>query len=210
MTSPVEDVHGAQPPDTGVRIGTVTSLNATTVVVSVAGVAISCGFVDPGALEVGQPVAILRGSASWLALGSVSASAAPSDRVGFINVATGVGTNGTGNYIDVPGGNTFVAFNKLSATTLLRVDLHLTFFTDNNATGAEFGVSVNGVDTIVSQVHATLTALAHMNSSGTLGISGLPAGLWNVQARYRRSSGAGLINFNTDDRLSMAVTEVRV
>jgi hypothetical protein len=209
MTSPVEEVHAALPPDTGMRVGVVTAQTANNVIVAVGGQQITCGFVNQGQFTVGSPVAILRGAASWLALGGVAATAPPSDRVAFVAVATGVGSNATANYADVPGGNTFVTFTKLSPVTSLRIDLHLTFFTDSSLSGADFAVAVNGVDTLVSRLHANLSANVHQSVSGVLGLSGLAAGTWTIQARYKRVSGAGAIHFDADDWMSMAVTEVR-
>jgi len=45
-----------------------------TIIVRVAGQKIPCGFLDaPAAYTIGQPVAMLRCGATWLALGQVQA-----------------------------------------------------------------------------------------------------------------------------------------
>jgi hypothetical protein len=75
VTNPDIIISDALPPNTSMRIG-VAALDAdgVTIIVRVAGQKIPCGFLDaPAAYTIGQPVAMLRCGATWLALGQVQA-----------------------------------------------------------------------------------------------------------------------------------------
>lgn len=68
MTSPTI-VKGTYPPDTGLRIGVAQVSSTGEVTVTVSGKTVSCGYIDPRGFITNEPVALLRGESSWLALG---------------------------------------------------------------------------------------------------------------------------------------------
>ncbi len=207
MTSPVVDLAGTFPPDTGLRIGRTETLDSNGLVVSVVGVPINAGFLDPGDLEVAGSVAIMRGAASWLVLGGVNTEPV-SSAVALLNASLSAGAaSSSGTYINLP--VSALTFNKYSSTSNLRIDMHVTSFTSVSSSGMDFGVLINSIDTTVCFLHGTISANVHLQCSGTQLIGNLDSGTWTVQPRFRRASGAGTINVNFDDNLSIAVTEVR-
>ncbi len=207
MTNPVVEVSGTYPPDTGLRIGRVDSISSGGLVVSVVGIPINAGFLDPGNLEVNQSVAIMRGAASWLALGGVDTEPV-SSAVALLNTNLAAGAaSASAVYVNLPVSP--LTFEKYSSTSRLRIDMHVTSFTSVTTSGVDFGVLVNAIDTTVCFLHPTISAGVHLQCSGTQLITGLDSGSWTVQPRFRRSGGAGTINVNLDDNLSIAVTEVR-
>lgn len=207
MTDPAVDFVGAFPPNTGLRIGRVETLDANGLKVSVVGIPINAGFLNEGDLEVDGPVAIMRGDASWLALGGVNTEPV-SSAVQLLNTNLAAGAaSASAVYINLPVSP--LTFQKYSSTSRLRIDMHVTSFTSVTTSGVDFGVLVNGIDTTVCFLHPTISAGVHLQCSGVQLIAGLDSGAWTVQPRFRRSGGAGTINVNTDDNLSIAVTEVR-
>lgn len=210
MTGPITDTYGSLPPDTGLRVGKVETITPTGLTVSVSGQIVKCGYVNPGALAVGQPVAILRGAASWLVLGQVSALSPPSSAVSVLNAVVTPTTNSTAVYASIPTTpTTGVTFTKFSASSLLKVELHCTFFTSAGGCGVEFGVLCNAIDTTVAMIHPGLTAGVHQQCSGVAALTGVPPGVQTIVPRFRINGGAGTITINADDRVSLAVTEVR-
>lgn len=207
MTSPAVALMGTYPPDTGLRIGKVETLDANGLIVSAVGVPINAGFLNPGNLEVDHPVALMRGTASWLALGGVD-NQPVSNAVQLLNTNLTAGaTSASAVFVNLP--VTALTFQKYSSTSRLRIDMHCSFFTSVTTSGVDFAVLINGVDTTVCFLHPNITAAAHLQCSGVQLISNLDSGAWTVQPRFRRSGGAGTITVNTDDNLSIAVTEVR-
>lgn len=72
MTQPApNDIKATYPPNNALRVGTATVAADGSVTVSVQGGDVQCGFLDPAGLASDAPVALLRGEASWLALGAV-------------------------------------------------------------------------------------------------------------------------------------------
>jgi hypothetical protein len=71
------DLKSNQPPDTGVRMGQVALASDGSVTVTVNGVVVNCGFINPNAYADGAPVLLLRYKKSWVAMGTVTDAAAP-------------------------------------------------------------------------------------------------------------------------------------
>jgi hypothetical protein len=94
MTEPVPStVQATYPPNNALRIGKATVDSDGLLQVSVQEEIVNCGFLDTtGALVVGDPVALLRGEASWLALGRVSS------RPTVPRIATTVATSSVGPF----------------------------------------------------------------------------------------------------------------
>lgn len=208
MTSPAGETRQAFPPDTNMRIGRVESLDTGGVNVSVSGQIIPCGFVNPGGYEVGQPVAIFRNGAAWLALGSVSAGNPPSSTVVGSAVFQGAGfNNATAIYSSLLNP---VTFNKLSPTSILRVDFHSTFFTNAATSGINFAVLIGATDYLTCAVRPPLPGtFIRFQASGVALIPNIQAGITTITPRFRRDGGAGTVSLSSDDFLSFAVSEVR-
>ncbi len=113
-----------------------------------------------------------------------------------------------------PGGTAFVnlgsgvLFTKYSALTQVRVDFHVSFWINGAVpTAAEFAINFI-VDYPVLWAHMDRgTSVRGWKGSAIL--SGIPAGLFNVQPRWRIASGAGSPIFDGACRFSFAVWEVQ-
>lgn len=121
-----------------------------------------------------------------------------------INNAAGAGTHSTASYANVPATSSF-SFTKLQNSTALRVDFHLTFLSTVNSTEAGFGVLINGVDYDVCQV-AINESNSHRQVSGVRRITGITAGVYTIQARWKRVSGTGVLT-TTGDWISLHAME---
>lgn len=72
-------IAASQPSDNTLRIGSVVSLDGTTLKVLVNGGTIDAGWLSTFAPQVGQTVAIMRESAGWLVIGPTQGPATPPD-----------------------------------------------------------------------------------------------------------------------------------
>jgi hypothetical protein len=80
--SAASDVKANQPPDTGVRMGVAAVDDSGVVTVTVNGVVVNCGFIDPHSYVEGDPVMLVRYKKSWIAMGTVvAAGSAPVGQV---------------------------------------------------------------------------------------------------------------------------------
>lgn len=88
-----QDLQSTYPPNNAVRVGTVVSSSEGVISVSVQGEIIQCGYLNTtGLLYEGGPVAVVRGEASWLALGMVSTTMSTQ------RIATTVATSNSGAF----------------------------------------------------------------------------------------------------------------
>jgi hypothetical protein len=73
MTTPAQLVMSRFGPDTGVRVGRCAS--TAPAVITVSGVEVNCGFLGSYTPTLGDNVLLVRFNASWVALGSIEATA---------------------------------------------------------------------------------------------------------------------------------------
>jgi len=199
-----------------VRIGTVVSV--LPLVVSVQGTP----FTDVGSvgkLVIGDVVALLGQSAvsadgsSWLALGYV----APSDIAGSptaagVQVMTAVQNNATGAYASITGAS--FQFVKQRANTRIFAQMAGSSFSTSAGNAAEFGALITDNAGVIAATDNTLASFfyniinAHLSWSGFRYLTGVPAGSYTIQGRFRLSIVAGTVNFDANDRISLAFTEV--
>jgi hypothetical protein len=124
-----------------------------------------------------------------------------------INNATGSGTNATTSYANLPGTSSF-QFIKRFADTRVRVDIQTSFFSTAVTTSARFAALINGTDYDVAQQFVN-PANTHIPVAGHRYITGIPAGTYTVQGRWRRVAGAGtLTQAAADNWLSLSAKEV--
>ncbi len=200
-----------------VRVGTVTAVSPLKVAVQETEL-LNVGSLTPD-FAVGDVVALLGQSAvsadgsSWLALGSViGADLVTSNTSAGLQVMASVQANNTGVFADITG----VTFTFVKTRPDSRVFLHLagSSFTTGVATNAEFALrttSSTGLPAAVDNVVASFfynVATTHLSWCGFRYLSGLPVGTYTIQGRFRLSAGAGSISFDTNDRISVAVTEM--
>lgn len=85
MTSPrmnaylAQAIQASQPSDNSVRIGTVVSLEGTTLKVEINSGTVETGWLSTFTPQVGQTVAVLRESAGWLTIGPILGAATESE-----------------------------------------------------------------------------------------------------------------------------------
>lgn len=126
-----------------------------------------------------------------------------------ITNACGTSTTTSATYVNLPATSSFSFTKQRGAETKLKVFMSCSSFAQTNPAGARFAVLVNGVDTDICQhVHSAINT--RNGASGMGQITGLAAGTYTVQGRWKRVSGTGTMAVNTDDWLSIRVQEVPV
>jgi hypothetical protein len=133
----------------------------------------------------------------------------PAGSTAGINNAQNVGNDSTtsASYVNTVGTSSF-SFTKDFASTRIKLDMHITSQVSVAATGTRFGVSLNGTDYDVCQM-VNPQANIRAQASGTTFIgSGLAAGTYTIQGRWKRVSGTGTCQrFVTDDWMSISAME---
>ena len=84
-----QTIQASQPSDNSVRVGTVTSLDGTTLKVSINDGEVDTGWLATFTPVVGQTVAVLRESAGWLTIGPILGDATVGDDPGGTTPAGG-------------------------------------------------------------------------------------------------------------------------
>lgn len=116
-------------------------------------------------------------------------------------------TTTSSTYVSLTGTSSATITKSQGTATQLRIDLSVSSWCNGTLTLVRFGVLVNGVDYDVTQIkHAD--SGKHAFATGTAYISGLAAGSYTIQARWRRVTGTGTLTRDIEDWLSLAVTEV--
>lgn len=213
MTSTAAAVKGTQPPDNELVLGTVASLvpfvvNTRNGPVNNPGV---LGSYRPG---LGDPVQMMRQNGTWLVMGS-SASA--------VNAAAGIASFNDDTANDNTALGTFTnldpvrfGFVKRLPGSNVVVNFHCSvFISASSNTNVEFGLdflaaSLTAVTQRVVVCGMQINPLnTHTMISATVPYGNIAAGIYTIQALWRRSAGAGTINIApTDDWVSIMVTEV--
>lgn len=200
-----------------VRIGTVVSV--LPLVVSVQGTL----FTDVGSigqLAVGDVVALLGQSAvsadgsSWLAMGQITPAAVVGEPVAAgVQAMAAVQSNGTTTFATITG-ITF-QFRKQRANTRIFAQMAGSSFSSNVGNAAEFGAQiVDNAGFLASTDNALASffyniATTHFSWSGFRYLTGIPAGNYTINGRFRLYILAvGQTQFDTNDRISLAFTEV--
>jgi hypothetical protein len=126
---------------------------------------------------------------------------------GGINNACGAGTHNTTSYASLPATSSF-SFTKLHSSTALLIDFHLSMYSTLAATVIRLGVLVNSVDYDVANFYFN-EASAHRQISGASRITGIAAGTYTIQARWRQVSGTGVLTVDGNDWISLQALEVQ-
>ena len=200
-----------------VRVGTVVSTQP--LVVSVQG-ALFTDVGSVGQVAVGDVVALLGQSAvsadgsSWLALGNITPATyigAPVD-AGVQTMAT-VQSNGTAVFANITGVS--FQFRKVRTNTRILARMAGSSFSSNIGNAAEFAAQIIDNNTVLASTDNVLAsffynlATTHLSWSGFRYLTGVPAGSYTIQGRFRLYIiAAGTTNFDANDRISMAFTEV--
>lgn len=168
-------------------------------------VAVPCKIFGWQRVDSGERVGLLKFGSEWLVIGSYDESGlGEASATGYF---TSTNTTTTASFADAGDGAT-VTFTKVRDTTAIRVGLIAYAYSTATATIAQFGVNVAGTDYAVGYL-AYNVANQHMPIGGFTRITGIPAGTYTIPVRWRRISGAGIVNINGDDRYSFEVDEIR-
>lgn len=202
-----------------VRVGTVGHVEP--LVVHVQGT----DFVNVGVLAnyvpvVGQSVVLLGQSAvsadgsSWLALGSPTSSiTAGAPSTDGIQVMAAAQINTTAVYANMTG----VTFQFTKRRNESRILAHMagSAFSSNVGNAAEFGAQIIDNTGVLVATDNTLasfffnTAATHHSWSGFRYLTGVPAGDYTIQGRFRLYIiVAGSVQLDGNDRISLGFTEV--
>lgn len=210
MTFP-QRIAAAMPADNEQVVGIVASLNPLTVNVR-GGIVVNPGTLGSYVPGVGDTVQMLRQDATWLVLGaSGSGEDATLTTAGF-NDDSITDTTALANYSNVDG----VRFDFLKRfnSTRVRVDLHASCYTTAITTKVQFGCDFINVTATPPSPRVDLTAMLintaneHTMIGSSAVFSGFGAALYEVQLIWLRVSGAGTLTINSDDWISLLVTEV--
>lgn len=128
---------------------------------------------------------------------------------GVSNAGTTSGTDTTtsASYVNMAGTGAVTSFSltKVSASTRVKLSISIVWFATTATTLGQFALQLNGTDYTCSQ--ANLPSGAVLCTSGWTYASGVPAGTYTVQARWRRPS-AGQLNRGVNEWLSIEAIEV--
>lgn len=123
-------------------------------------------------------------------------------------VTSGSDTTTSGTNVNLAGTGSVTSFSfvKRYAGTRIRLELSVSCFCQTaNSTGI-FGVRINAVDyDVVNLSPAPLGT--RLGLVGVRYITGVGAGTWTVQGRWRRSLGTGTLVRNTEDWLTIDARE---
>jgi hypothetical protein len=199
QTAPIVLTWGAGGASPATNISADTVGVGGTVSTSVGGPAIAIGTSATSTLD-------LRGAD--ITIGKTTTSR-PAGSTAGINNAQNVGNDSTtsASYVNTVGTTSF-SFTKDFTNTRVKLDMHITSQVSIAATGTRFGVSLNGTDYDVCQM-VNAQANIRAQASGTTFIgSGLAAGTYTIQGRWKRVSGTGTCQrFVTDDWISISAME---
>lgn len=169
-------------------------------------------------LAVDDIVALLGQSAissdgsSWLCLGPIRSSTQVStESTNGIQVMATPQNNNTGVFANITG-VTFT-FTKTRENSRVFMQMAGSSFTTVAASVGEFAALITGTTNSIVQGEVIASffynaANTHASWSGFRYLSGLPAGTYTIQGRFRLSAGAAAITFDANDRISLAFSEV--
>lgn len=120
---------------------------------------------------------------------------------------SGGGTSSSATNVNMPASSSR-ALTKLTATTRVRVEFSCSSFATVAGTEIAFAINVNGVDTDISRFRFNAANTHATCPTGVIYISGLAAGAWTFQARWRRTVGTGVMTMDTSDWITVDVQEV--
>lgn len=156
-----------------------------------------------GTVQNGSRVAVLSlNSGNNYAISQAGAN--PMPNTDGLNTSFGSATTTSASYSDMslpP-----LSFIKRSDASRLRIDMSLALFSTVASTKAQFGVSINGTDYDVCNIFIS-TANAVTPTSGTVFISGIDSGSYDIQPRWLRTSGTGTLTTSSAESITLAVME---
>jgi hypothetical protein len=127
---------------------------------------------------------------------------------GNLNQAAGVGSTTSATYVNLPATSTATLAKQYTATAI-KAELHVSsFITGTAGTISRFAVQVAGTDYDTCQLDENVLS-SHVQKSGVVVVpGGVAAGNVTAQVRWRRVSGAGTLQIDGNDWISLYLSEV--
>lgn len=125
-----------------------------------------------------------------------------------ITVAGVADTTTSATYVNLAAVSSF-SFTKILTATRLKIEFDVMFFVTVNDTSTRFGVLINGVDyDVVHMGGANVSASVNITAAGNaLVASGLAAGTYTIQGRWKRTAGTGTCSRATNGWLTIHCKE---
>jgi hypothetical protein len=114
--------------------------------------------------------------------------------------ATYVNMAGTGSQTSFP-------FTKLNASTRIRVQMSATLYSTGATGGATLGARINGTDYDVVAIQTSVIG-NRVSCTGIAYVTGVAAGTYTVQLRWKRNNGSGVMTRDQFDWLCAEAMEV--
>lgn len=205
------------PPDNGMRVGIVQSINP--LVVTIQGAPVTLVGQLTASASVGDPVALIRQDQSWLVLGAIVNSEAAPDGNAVDQTVTNI-TDSTTSATLVPlVGWVPLAFHRARANS--RLDMQLTFGARPTVAvpvSALYGLRFTHTETgeqwtptiIPAATYSTASVhLSHTTRRVQTPAPALGAGDMTIEVMWRRSTGAGTLNTASGfDTIGVVVKEL--
>lgn len=122
------------------------------------------------------------------------------------NANPGVQTRNVGTFGNL--GTVSATFVKVASGTRIAYSFFASGFSDAAQTAVEYAINIGSTDYVTAFFFYN-PANTHHTAANTGHIAaGLAAGTYTVQARWRRAIGAGTLNTDANDRVSMRLQEV--
>lgn len=130
------------------------------------------------------------------------------DGVSTQAVSSGTDTTTSASYANMAGtgSTTSFTFTKVLASTRVKVEIDASWTAVTNTAQIRVGALVNGTDYDCAGM--LLTAAAWGTVSGFAIISGLAAGAYTIQARWKRPAGTGTATRDTNAWLALSAAEI--
>lgn len=148
-----------------------------------------------------------RAPGEWIVLGGFTRRLGSGSYVSAAGVCSGgFNTNSTSftNHGDVPALN----FVKRYDDTRVQLTTTIGCFPAAVSLSVEFAMLINGVDRVTGGNTWSATLANHVTVTGAVAVSGIPAGTYPVNARWRRPVGASAVGSNTGDYYFASAEEI--
>lgn len=120
--------------------------------------------------------------------------------------AAGAGTTTSSSYADVAG-STSVSFTKLQASTAIVAAVSLNcYITGATNTPVSVALSINATDYEIYEYFLNDIS-KHYPTNGYRRVTGVAAGTYTVQVRWKRVSGSGTVTTDVNDWVSVSLQE---
>lgn len=125
-----------------------------------------------------------------------------------VGAASATDSTTSATYVNMAGASTSFSFTKASSGTRLKATMNVGAFISGAAnTRPGFAVQIGSTDYDV--VGMTINPLAtHTINAGFVYLSGIAAGTYTVQGRWRRISGTGTLARNSEDPVAISILEL--